>query len=164
MRDRGLFIAGVVALGLGVTGLAVGWLLGWFFGAPAADLGRYSSAGERIYYTGVGEDGLPIPRTGSFGMGMMSGTACVDCHGEDGRGGRVTMMMGSFESPDIRYETLTSPHTERGETEPGWSDADIARAIRDGVEPSGDRLRAPMPRWDMTDSEIDEIIAYLKEL
>ena len=27
--------------------------------------------------------------------GMMGNTACVDCHGEDGRGGRVGMLIGS---------------------------------------------------------------------
>ncbi|MFQ5855557.1 MAG: hypothetical protein ACE5LU_07950 [Anaerolineae bacterium] len=32
---------------------------------------------------------------------------CATCHGTDGRGGKVAMMMGTFEAPDIRYSTLT---------------------------------------------------------
>jgi len=166
MRYRGLFIAGLVTLLVGIIGLAAAAVAP--FGLGGLDLGQYSSAGERIYYTGIGDDGAPIPRSstrfGMMGRGMMSGTACVDCHAEDGRGGRVAGMMGYFEAPDIRYSQLTSPHTEDGETTPGWTDADIRRAIREGTEPNGARLKAPMPRWDMTDNEVDEVIAYLKEL
>ena len=100
-----------------------------------------------------------------MGRGMMGNVACVDCHGEDGRGGLVGMMMlGSVEIPDIRYSMLTTPRSEEGTTVPAWTDADIARAIRDGIEPDGQRLKAPMPRWDMTDAEITDVIAYLKEL
>jgi len=159
MRYRGLFMAGVATLVVGVAGLAVVSLVGLDAGA----FGRYSSAGQRIYYTGIGDNGAPIART-SVGMGMMYGATCVDCHAEDGRGGRVDAMMGWFDAPDIRYSELTSPHTEDGETTHGWTDADIRRAIRDGIEPNGERLKPPMPRWDMTDGEIDEVIAYLKEL
>ena len=36
--------------------------------------------------------------------------------------------------------------------------------IRDGVEPNGEHLKAPMARWDMTDGEIDATITHLKEL
>ncbi len=154
---------------VGILGLmATAFVL---FGVGGLDLtgsGDFSSAGERIYYTAIGDDGSPIPRTvgrsGLMGRGMMADLACVSCHGVDGRGGRVAMMMGFFDAEDIRYSKLTSQRSEDGETTPGWSDDDIARAIRDGIEPNGERLKAPMPRWDMTDSEIDEIIAYLKEL
>ncbi len=66
--------------------------------------------------------------------------------------------------PDIRYSALTSPHAEEGTSAPAWTDADIERAIREGLEPDGEPLRAPMPRWDMTDSEVRDVIAYLKEL
>jgi cytochrome c oxidase subunit 2 len=63
-----------------------------------------------------------------------------------------------------RTAVAVATHTEHGPTSPGWSDRDIARAIREGVEPDGERLKAPMPRWDMTDAEIADVIAYLKEL
>ncbi|MCG2808102.1 MAG: hypothetical protein L6413_07520, partial [Coriobacteriia bacterium] len=52
----------------------------------------FSSNGQMIYYTGASRGGQ-IPRTvggaGMMGPGMMGASACVDCHGEDGRGGQV---------------------------------------------------------------------------
>ncbi|HZL06499.1 MAG TPA: cytochrome c [Coriobacteriia bacterium] len=127
----------------------------------------FASVGERIYYTGMSTDGrIPrsVARTGRGGMRMMGNAACVDCHGEDGRGGRFGMMRQTVEVPDVRYSTLARSHTEDGETHEAWTDADIARAIREGVEPNGENLKAPMPRWEMSDDEVADVIDYLKEL
>ena len=164
MGSKSLLVAGLVLLMVGIGGLIV---LPCISGRSAGS-GDYPTLGERIYYTGYGESGQ-IPRSmpggRGRGAGMMMGAACVDCHREDGRGGRLTMMMRqSIEVPDIRYSTLTSSHDENGETEPGWTDSEIAEAIRTGVEPNGEQLRAPMPRWDMTDTEVDAVITYLEEL
>jgi mono/diheme cytochrome c family protein len=73
-----------------------------------------------------------------MGMGIMGGgmMTCASCHGSDGRGGRVRMMMRVFEAPDIRYQTLTSEE-HGGEGEEGaehehepYTDEDIKRASR----------------------------------
>ena len=164
MKNKGLLATGLVLLIVGIVGMvSLPYLGGWVAGS-----GDYPTLGERIYYTGYGEDGqIPRSMTGGRvrGAGMMMGAACVDCHREDGRGGRLTMMMGrSIDVPDIRYSALTSSHEENGDTEPGWTDSEIAEAIRNGVEPNGQQLRAPMPRWDMTDTEVEAVIDYLKEL
>ena len=74
------------------------------------------------------------------------------------------MMFGAIDIPDIRYSVLTSPRSQDGTTVPAWTDADIAHSIRDGVEPNGQPLKAPMPRWAMTDAELADVISYLKEL
>jgi len=158
MKQKTLMSLGITALLVGLVGLAV---------VVAAPRGSFSSPGQRIYYTGADAAG-PIPRAlagGSFmGPSMMGNVACVDCHGEDGRGGRVGMMSGTVDVPDIRYATLTTARSDEGTTVPAWTDADIARAIRDGIEPNGQRLKAPMPRWSMTDTDISDVIGYLKEL
>lgn len=168
MRHKGLLTASILLLLLGCCGLAALGLLGTGVPGTGTDLSPYSSEGERIYYTGLNARGLPIPRSmprgGRRGYGMMNVMGCVSCHGEDGRGGVVDMMMWEFEAPDIRYSTLTEDRSEDGTTTPGWSAADIARAIREGVEPDGSRLRSPMQRWQMTDEEVGDVIAYLKEL
>jgi len=36
--------------------------------------------------------------------------------------------------------------------------------VRDGLDPAGDRLDAPMPQWRLTDAEISALIDYLKSL
>jgi len=165
--SRHTLTLGLVFVAVGALGFAVLWALPLGSLAPT-DPDGFTSAGQRIYYTGLDEDGDPIPRSvaGSRMMGgrTMLNAACVDCHREDGRGGTLGMMMRGIEVPDVRYSALTSPHAEGDETEPGWTRDDIARAIRDGVEPDGKSLRAPMPRWDMTDEQLRDVIDYLKEL
>ena len=159
--SKRLLIIGIALIVVGLTGVGV---LLWAL-APSA-VSPYASDGERIYYTGTGTDGRAIPRSaaGMMGPGMMTGLACVDCHGQDGLGGTITMMYGTVEVPDIRYSVLTSRRAEDGVDIPAWTDADIRRAIVDGVEPDGQRLTAPMPQWDMTDAEVADVIDYLKEL
>lgn len=120
--------------------------------------------GERIFLAGVDQAGSPIPR--SAGIGMMVG-GCASCHGSDGRGRTVRVMMGSFITPDIRWNTLTSPNmtTEAGEKpHPPYDPTTFARALRDGVDPGGNELEAPMPRWQLTQPEIDSLILYLRQL
>lgn len=163
MDNKRLFVWAIVLLAVGAVGLVASYA--WLGGSLPG--GTFSSAGQRIYYTGA-DAGGPISRTitggGMMGIGGMGASACVDCHGEDGRGGRVGTMFGGIDIPDIRYSTLTAAHTDAGASAPGWTDADIARAIRDGVEPNGESLKPPMPRWAMTDADLDDVIAYLKEL
>jgi len=163
MKNRSLIVWAVVMVAVGTVGLFAAFVL---VGGPAT-IGSFSSPGQRIYYTGADAIG-PIPRTiaggGMMGFGGIGAVACVDCHGADGRGGRIGMMFGNVVIPDIRYSTLTTARSEGTATIPAWTDADIARAIRDGVEPNGQPLESPMPRWGMTDTDMTDVIAYLKEL
>jgi cytochrome c oxidase subunit 2 len=167
MGHRTTLVWGIALVTVGLLGIAVVWALG-LGGTSATGGGAFTSVGQRIYYTGQDADGRVIPRTiaggGMMRLGMMGSVACVDCHGEDGRGGRIGMMFGTVDIADIRYSTLTTARSEDGTTVPAWTDNDIARAIRDGVEPNGQRLKAPMPRWNMTDGEVADVIDYLKEL
>lgn len=164
MGNRKTLIWGVTLTVLGLAGFAVAWAVTVYTAGGVA----FSSNGQRIYYTAAGADGVPIPRTvagsGMMGRGMIGAVACVDCHGEDGRGGNAGTMYGVVEIPDIRYSALASVRSENGAATPAWTDSDIARAIREGIEPDGQRLAAPMPRFDMTETEIGDVIAYLKEL
>ncbi len=118
--------------------------------------------GKAIYLAGTDLSGRPIPRSG--GLGMMGSGGCVTCHGPDGRGGTVRMMMGSFDVPDIRWSTISQPMQMSGETEPAYDPTTFARAVRDGIGSDGDELELVMPRWQMTDSQVQGLIAYLKTL
>jgi cytochrome c oxidase subunit 2 len=136
---------------------------------PAAVLGRgpadggallssgYGSNGERIYFTATSNSGQPI--RADVGRGMMGGMrSCATCHGADGRGGRVGMMMSSFEAPDIRFQVLST------QEDPPFTDETIKRAITEGVDTRGEPLKAPMPRWSMSASDLDDLVGYLKSL
>ena len=161
-------LVGVILLGCAaLIWLVVGRVTGQAGIAPA----RYWSNGERIYFTVSSSRATRI--TSDLRMGMMrSGTfTCADCHGSDGRGGRVSMMMKTFKVPDIRYEVLTSEEDDEehgdGEEEHGhesYTDESIKRAITDGVEPDGKPLKWPMPRWSMSDGDLEDLLRFLKTL
>jgi mono/diheme cytochrome c family protein len=166
MKHKAMLTLAVALLLVGVAGVVA--LSGPSSSPPVStNLAPPAALGRLIYYTGADATG-PIPRAvaggGLSGLGMMSNVACVDCHGQDGRGGRIGMMFATVDIPDIRYSVLTAARTDDGTTTPAWTDADIARAIRDGVEPDGQHLKAPMPRWAMSDADVSAVIAYLKEL
>lgn len=134
-------------------------------------LERYESNGERIYFTATSDSG-DIITAQMPGMHRMpaGGLACADCHGPDGRGGTFRMMMGSYTAPDIRYKTLTSTeHGDEGgagnhEEHPPYMDETIKRAITEGLDPAGDPLEFPMPRWRMSESDLNDLLDYLKTL
>ena len=97
----------------------------------------------------------------------MHGADCVSCHGEDGRGG-VPVMMGTEIPPDIRYHVLTEEehgeHGGEGEEHPPYTDATIKRAITDGLNPAGESLDYTMPRYRMSEGDLDDLLEFLKTL
>jgi cytochrome c oxidase subunit II len=129
----------------------------------------YASNGERIYYTGVSERARPIRFDGGPPWLMMHGGGCVSCHGIEGRGG-VPVMMGTAIPADIRYAALTEDEghghdkEEGEEAHPPYTDELIKRAITQGLNPADKPLDQTMPRWQMTEEDLNDLIAYLKTL
>lgn len=157
MRGRGLLITALALIVIGIVGLIL-------LGTGALPMNRVANTptarGEWIYRTGTDPTtGQPIPTVG----GMMMRTSCVNCHGVDGHGLRTPM----FISPNITYRNLTDsagmlePDGTRG---PTYTNAALKRAITQGLDPEDKPLDWPMPRWQMTDQELDDLLAYLKTL
>jgi cytochrome c553 len=67
--------------------------------SSCSSINRYNSNGERIYFTTTSSSGQSINYSGS--IRMMHTVTCANCHGPDGKGGRVNMMMWSFDVPNI---------------------------------------------------------------
>ncbi|MBI2844737.1 MAG: cytochrome c [Armatimonadetes bacterium] len=126
---------------------------------------EFSSNGQRIYYTATSRSGEPIAFTGGPPWLYMHGGSCVDCHGPDGRGGYLVPMTSQM-APDIRYSTLTSERHEEGEEmeHPPYTKALTRRAITRGLDPAGQPLDPAMPRWRMSEGDIDDLVDYLKTL
>jgi cytochrome c oxidase subunit 2 len=162
----GLTIVAAVLVGLALAALYAGLL--------AVGGNRFGSNGERIYFTATSNSGQSI--VAEMGGMVMANPmmACADCHGPDGQGGTVQMMtraparsagVGSFEAPDIRYKTLATAEHEAGHEEhPPYNDQLIRRAITQGLNPAGEPLNFPMPRWQMSESDIEDLLDYLKSL
>lgn len=128
---------------------------------------NYSTRGERIYLTGTSESGPPISAQ-MPGVHRLPGgdMGCATCHGPDASGGTVQMMMTSMKAPDIRWEHLVEAehHEEEGEEHLTYTVESFKRAVTEGVDPSGEDLHWMMPRWEMADAQLDDLIAYLQTL
>ena len=133
--------------------------------------GSYSfgSNGERIYFTAESSSGQSITYSGS--IRMMHSITCANCHGPNGKGGRVNMMMSSFNVPDITWDKLTQEehHEEDSgkdehEEHPPYTEETIKSAIIRGINPAGEPFDEEMPRWRMSGQDLDDLVEFIKTL
>ncbi len=133
---------------------------------------RFDSNGERIFFTATNAEGERIRYSGGppfGGMMMTSSLTCASCHDADGRGGLHTMHMQVMDAPDIRWSTLSSgEHDDHGKDEGNESEEvaykreDFFRAVRDGLGQNDHRLSNDMPRWNISDDDLDDLIQFLR--
>jgi cytochrome c oxidase subunit II len=114
--------------------------------------------GLKIYFTGTTTSGNTIVSRGFSMMGR--NYACADCHGTQGQGGRVTLMMQQVDVPAVTWPEL---RRNRAEHFP-YTEATVKRAITEGINPAGKPLDRFMPRWEMPDRDLDDLIAFMKTL
>ena len=129
-----------------------------------------SANGERIYFTGVDRDRQQIPYTDGpdFG-GMMMGSylTCASCHGPEAKGGQHTMTMRVMYAPPINGEALNTMMIEEsgGTPQPEGYSLEIFRAsVVDGKHPDGDTLNTDMPRWQINDNDLADLLTFLKTI
>jgi len=157
-------VVGVILLSCVALALALG-LVAFSPRTPTPRGSPYGSNGEQIYMTETSQRGTSIEYDLPTGGMMRTGLTCASCHGPDGRGGRQRMMMRTFDAPDIRFQTLSTPRkNDQGEDEPIFTEATVKRAITEGVDPDGKDLEWPMPRWSMSAADLDDLLSYLKSL
>lgn len=118
------------------------------------NLSGFESEGQMIFMTGFSREGRIGFTNGPVWLSRHGG-GCAACHGLDGRGG-FTPMMGRYQAPPITFKALTE--------EEEFDDKTLRVAITKGLEPSGERLSWPMPRWSMSEREFAALVKYLKEL
>lgn len=153
---------------------------------PAADSGAAGDAsrGERIYLEGVLSGGGSIPAVVEGDVEIEGGQIyCESCHQRSGLG---TSEAGAL-VPRVTRRTLYEPRSWRRAdllrklyqeqqpkaywsrvrdplTRPAYTDETLAAAIRDGVDSSGRKLDPMMPRYALAETDMADLIAYLKTL
>ena len=137
---------------------------------PAAR-GRHRASGEAIYRDGVLPSGAPLRAEREGGRAHRGRTAaCVNCHRRSGFGmqeGRRTIPPVAgiylFHPRAGTVDDLDLPFVEgmRADRDP-YTEATLARAIREGVAADGKPLSYLMPHYALDDAEMAELIAYLK--
>ena len=120
----------------------------------------FASNGERIYFTATSDSGEPITYTEGPRMMMPGNFSCVNCHGPEGKGGVIHIMMGTYDVPDITWPELTGPHMEH----PPFTEETLKQAITLGIDPGGNPLEYPMPRWKMSTQDLNDLAAYIMSL
>ncbi|MGF6935633.1 hypothetical protein OKW41_004795 [Paraburkholderia sp. UCT70] len=134
-------------------------------GAPPID------AGESIYQRGIAGSGEAVEATHDGGVRMQgAAVACMNCHRRSGLGARegtstIPPISGQYLfHPRIQNpEELDIPYVDgmRANREP-YTDATIARAIREGVDSEGKPLSYLMPQFTLNDADMAALIGYLK--
>ena len=162
-----LMLAGAIAMANSAAG-----------GAPGPGESRIEEsvvkAGESIYLRGVLPSGAPLEgvRQGRGLDAKGAQGACASCHQRSGLGSdegsiKIPPIAGAYlmqtpgvgaDAPDLPY--AASVRTDR----PPYTDATLARAIREGVDSSGKPLSFLMPRFRLNDADLHALIDYLNTL
>jgi hypothetical protein len=136
--------------------------------APSAEIG------ESIYRRGVVASDAPLRGTRQVGSPGLAGAdaACINCHRRSGLGSRE----GTLTIPPVTGEYLFRARGTAAQ-EPmlhgygntlghrdAYTDATLARAIREGLDSGGRPLNPLMPRFALDDASMDALIGYLKKL
>lgn len=129
-----------------------------------------SAAAAALYREGVLPDGGPLRGERAGGEPLQGrAAACVNCHRRSGLG----MIEGETLIPPITGEYLFHPaapvgqmsaHTPGAPARRAYTEATLARALREGVNPDGREIGYLMPRFALDDATIALLTGYLKQL
>ncbi|MHB8726447.1 MAG: c-type cytochrome [Casimicrobiaceae bacterium] len=132
-----------------------------------------SPAGEAIYLDGVLSSGTPLIATRPDSAPLAGErAACVGCHRRSGLGEKearstIPPITGRFlfQAPggDNEAEQLPYIPGARPDREP-YTEATLARAIREGIDSQGRPLSYLMPRFALDDADMAALIAHLRAL
>lgn len=133
--------------------------------AAEARLTDAETRGKQIYLKGTsGRDGTIDAVVGDEGLTLPgSALPCASCHGADGRG----RPEGGVLPSDIRWSHLVKTYGHvhpDGSRHPAYDEDSFAAALRAGVDPAGNGFDRAMPLYAMADTEMADLVAYLKRL
>ena len=130
-------------------------------------------AGERIYRQGMLPTGEPVlaEHQGADPLQGQS-AACVNCHRRSGLGtveGHILIppitpkyLFRSSSANAVRMAQIS--RTASALTRRSYTDATLARALREGIDPEGRRFDYLMPRYRLDGASMSALIAYLRQL
>jgi ABC-type branched-subunit amino acid transport system substrate-binding protein len=132
---------------------------------PVGELTEQEQRGKRLYTQGESMSGAPVTALMSRGATEIPASVlpCVGCHGDDGKG----RPEGGVVPPDITWSSLSakSGHAHAyGRSHPAFDEAALGRAILKGVDSGDNALDTAMPRFQMSDADLQDLIAYIKRI
>ena len=140
--------------------------------AMAADK-KLIETGKKIYREGILGNGQPLQSSVQGGAGLSGAqVACVQCHRRSGLGS----VEGTSVVLPVTGTALYAPgpaglwqkfgYDPKGNKtyREAYTDQTLAKAIREGITPSGRELQTLMPRFTLPDGDMKALTAYLKTL
>lgn len=111
--------------------------------------------GGSIYEKGENLAGRMIPVSGGPVWYQAKGGGCVVCHGPDGRGGKP-----------VEGLTIVPPNVSRPVkgVVGGMSIKKFTGLVKWGERPGGKELSYEMPRYDVPEQEMIDLMEYIKQL
>lgn len=150
---------------------------------PSVSADPLVESGRRIYQQGRLPDGSPLRAMRPEGFTLEGEqAACVSCHRESGMGsiegsidrtilvppvaGPVLFAPARFDGTflDRSHHWVPNDAWARALTRGAYDEASLGRSLREGLDPGGQRLVAPMPRYDLDDPALAALTAYLRQL
>ena len=155
--------------------------------SPAAEAGHsvpvadqaLLKAGERMYRDGILPDGKPMKALVRDDVEIDSTIfSCTNCHTRSGLGS----LEGEVASPPVSGPYLFSNRYQYKDylknylakrkgvdrsaipVRPAYDDTSLSRAISFGVNPAGREFIPVMPRYELTDSDMQALTTYLRSL
>ncbi|MGE5321922.1 MAG: ABC transporter substrate-binding protein [Actinomycetota bacterium] len=130
-----------------------------------AQLTPQQAIGKQIFTSGSSPSTPPIEAILGGGTSRIPGSLmpCASCHGADGQG----RPEGGVTPSNITWDVLQRPLTSSdplARRRPAYDIVALRKAVRDGVDPAGNELGLTMPRFRMSDSDLDSLISYLHVL
>lgn len=119
--------------------------------------------GKAIYTKGKGAQPISVYLSGPGLETPAEGFPCIQCHKEDGLGGRE----GGVLAPKITYPYLLRDSRENPANDrlrPPYDEESLAIAIQTGIDPGGNSLHPAMPRYIIQKKDLRDLLAYLKIL
>lgn len=139
--------------------------------------------GRQIYELGILPNKQPLRGSRTDGLSLQgSAAACITCHRRSGMGsiegslnktilippvmGQLlfspTRFSGAFLDPSHHY--IPNESWVRALTRPAYTSKSLDRALREGIDSAGKPLAAPMLRYQLDDTAMTGLIAYLQQL
>ena len=140
-------------------------------------------AGRRIYEEGILPGGEPLVATRPEGLRLEGRfAACGTCHRPSGMGSIEGLTEQAILVPPVAGPVLFVPALyanaflddshhyipnetwRRAMTRPGYDEASLDVALRDGINTAGSPLEAPMPLYELDRDALAALSAYLRQL
>lgn len=121
----------------------------------------YPTNGEQIYFTGRNKDGRQLANLGGNMHARMHLVACADCHGLQREGGLRMYPTFWLVAPSLTSESLFGDHHGDHDDHQAYTRESLKKAITSGIEPSGEELDPRMPRWVMSEVDLNDLVDYL---